>query len=189
MPFEPLAWDAWEDLRFPTSGLDPIGSASDATRDTNTGGLSFAGNADQVMGGIAQMPHRWHAGTAIRPHLHLRFPTSAAKNSRWKFSYDIANPNADFVNNAGTFTDGGTITVANPENVKKHLLVSFAEIDMTGFHDSCVILWRVERLASSDAADNDTNAIVCLEFDIHYLANNHGTVSEFGTQGVDVGAA
>lgn len=187
MPFEPLAWDAWEDLRFPAQGLNPPGAPADATPDPNTGALSFAGNADNVIVGIAQMPHRWNAGTGIRPHIHLRFPTSASgKNTRWKLEYDIANVNGDFTNNSGTFTDGGTITVENPANVKKHVIASFNEINMTGFTDSCIILWKISRLASSDAADNDTNAAHMLEFDIHYRANNHGTFSEFGTSGIDV---
>jgi hypothetical protein len=46
----------------------------------------------------------------------------------------------------------------------------------TVFHrESMCILWRVTRLAASDAADNDTNAWVMVEFDIHFQIEKAGT--------------
>jgi hypothetical protein len=38
-------------------------------------------------------------------------------------------------------------------------------------------MWRITRLASSDAADDDTNAIVLAEFDFHYQIEKAGTRS------------
>ena len=162
----------WDDLRFPAQGIR-IGAVGNATSDTD-GTLIFAGNADQIIQGVAQMPHRWQDGTPIRPHIHLQFKTSASANTRWKLTWDIASVNGNF----GVTTGNNTITVANPQNVNKHAIASFAEVPMTGFKDSAIIKWTVTRLASSDDADNDTNAANLLEFDIHYQAGSHGSVSE-----------
>ena len=168
----------WEDLRFPATGINPPGAVADATRSTTTGLLEFSGSADNVIAIVAQMPHNWKEGSAIYPHLHLRFPTSATANTRWKIEYDIASPTGNFTNNSGTLTDGGTITVANPANVKKHVLASFATITMTGHTVSAVLIIKITRLANTDAADNDTNACELLEFDIHYEIDSLGSASE-----------
>ena len=76
--------------------------------------------------------------------------------------------NGNFTNGYTSLTDGGTITVANPENTSRHILSAFADIDATGFTESCILLWKVSRLASSDGLDDDSNACALLEFDIHY---------------------
>jgi hypothetical protein len=169
----------WDDLRFTATGINPPGTADAATRSTTSGNLVFSGTADNVIVGQAQMPHAWKEGTAVGPHLHLRFPTSAASNTRWKLEYDIASVNGNFTNNSGTFTDGGTITVANPENVKKHVIADFTPIAMTGHTFSAIILWKISRLASSDAADNHTSAVELMEFDLHHEIDSFGTSQEY----------
>lgn len=169
----------WEDLRFPASGFNPAGSTAPPTVDTTTGLLSFAGNADNIIGGVAQMPHGWDPGTTIYPHLHLIATTAdAGKNSRWKFEYNRANNTENFENAYGSYTTLATITVANPNNAATLLLPdSFGALTMTGYRESCCILWRITRLAGSDGADNDTNAWVLAEFDIHYQHKKAGTVT------------
>jgi hypothetical protein len=168
----------WDDLRFPAQGINPPGAASDPAVNTTTGLLGFSGTADNIIAGVAQMPHSWIPGTAVRPHLHLRFPTSASANSRWKLVYDVADGATPFVNNYGTYTDGGTITVANPQDAKAEVPASFSEVSMSGLLESAVIMWRITRLAATDAADTDTSAAVLLEFDIHYQSNKLGTQEE-----------
>ena len=186
MPFEPTAVPCWEDLRFPASGFNPAGSTAPPSVDTATGLLVFSGSADNIIGGVAQMPHSWVEGSTLRPHIHLIFPTAASGvNTRWKFEYDVANINGNFVNAYGTYTALDAITVANPNNAKKHVIASFGDLPMTGYLLSCCILWRITRLANTDAADDDTNACVLQEFDIHYQSNDHGTISEFGKSAPD----
>lgn len=166
----------WDDLRFPAQAVR-VGGVGNATADTD-GTLIFAGNADQAIQMVAQMPHAWaaEASGVIRPHVHLRFKTSnSGKNTRWKLTWDAANVNGDF----GATTGNNTITVANPANVNKHVIAAFAEIDMTGFKDSCILLLTLTRLASSDAADDDTNAANLLEFDIHYQSDGRGSEQEY----------
>lgn len=127
------------------------------------------------------MPHNWKRGSGVRPHLHLRFPTSVAGNSRWKLEYDKADTQTNFANAYGTYTDGGTITVANPQNILDETLASFSPIPMTGLKESAVIAWRISRLANSDGLDTDTSAIVLLEFDIHFETEKIGTKTEIPT--------
>lgn len=171
----------WDDLRFPAQGINPSGAAADPGVDDDTGLLVFSGTLDNTIAGVAQMPHTWQAGTAVHPHLHLRFPTSASANTRWSFGYDIANALEDFTNASGTYTALSTITVANPANVNKSVVAGFGDLDMTGFRESAIILWKISRLAFSDGVDDDTNDCLLMEFDIHFLSNKDGTLVEYPT--------
>lgn len=169
----------WDDLRFPSNGINPVGSTAPPSLSTTTGLLTFSGSADNIIAGVAQMPHAWKAGSTIYPHLHLLCATSnGGKNSRWKFEYNRANNNEAFENAYGTYTTLSTITEANPGSGTKLLLnpAGFGELPMVGYRESCCILWRITRLAASDAADNDTNDWVLVEFDIHYQLDKLGTV-------------
>ena len=168
----------WDDLRFPSQGINPPGAAADPTRSATTGLLGFSGSVDNIICGVAQMPHSWKRGSSVRPHLHLRFPTSQSGNSRWKFEYDIADVQTPFINNYGTYSDGGTITIANPQNISQEVLSSFNSISMTNLKESAVIIWRISRLANSDSLDTDTSTIVLLEFDIHFETEKIGTKTE-----------
>ena len=170
----------WDDLRFPAAGFNPAGSTAPPTVDTATGLLSFAGNADNIMGGVAQMPHAWKFGSPIYPHLHLLCATSnAGFNSRWKFEYNMANNNADFGSAYGAYTTLATITIANPANAARLVYAEddFGALSMTNMRDSAHILWRLTRLAASDAADNDTSAWILLELDFHYQLDKTGTAN------------
>ena len=169
----------WEDLRFPAQGINPVGSTAPPAVNTTTGMLEFSGTADNIIAGVAQMPHGWLQGTAIAPHIHLLFPTlGSAKASRWKLQYEIANVSGSFPSAYGTYAGSDTITVANPNDIDLHVLASFTPIDMSGKHVSCCMMWRISRLAASDAADNDTSTIIFLEFDIHYRADSGGSILE-----------
>jgi hypothetical protein len=57
--------DGWEDLTFAAQGINPPGGAGSATRDASTGLISFAGNADNMIAGMAQMRHSWRQGSVI----------------------------------------------------------------------------------------------------------------------------
>lgn len=171
----------WDDLRFPAQGINPPGAASDPTRSTTNGLLYFSGTADNVIAGVAQMPHAWAAGTTVVPHLHLIFPTSASANTRWKLEYNTGSVNGNFMHALGTYTTLATVTVANPANVLKHVIASFGDLTMTGHKESAIIVWKISRLANTDALDTDTNACVLTEFDLHYQVGKSGTIGEYPT--------
>ena len=171
---------SWDDLNFSATGINPTGAAGAATRDQDTGMIVFSGTADNVLVGTAQMKHRWVEGSAVRPHLHLRFPTAAVANTRWKFEYDMADVNGDFANAYGTYTTLATITVANPNNAKKSVIAEFGLLDMTGKTLSAQVPWKLTRLASSDAADNHAADVILTDVDFHFQSDrSNGSRTEF----------
>ena len=86
-----LVTPVWDDLRFPAQGINPAGAIDAPTVDTTLtafpGTLLFAGNAENVIAGIAQMPHAWAKGTPIRPHIHWAKTTGSASAISWVFYY------------------------------------------------------------------------------------------------------
>ena len=172
--------EEWDDMLTVGTGINPPGAPADPFRSTTTGLLEFSGTQDNVIVGEWQMSHQWKPGI-VKPHIHLRFPTSTATNTRWKFEYDVASVNGDFVNVSGTLTTLATITIANPQNVKKHTVQGFGDIDLSAYKESCVILWKISRLANSDAADDYTGVTELLSLDLHYQKNKAGTEAEYPT--------
>lgn len=169
----------WEDLRFPATGFNPAGSTAPPSILTTNGLLSFSGTADNIIGGVAQMPHSWKEGTELHAHIHLAFPTAATANTRWKLEYNVASVNGDFTTDTVTYTTLATVTIANANNVARHVLAELGIIPMTGKTVSACVLWRLTRLAASDGADNDTNACTLIEFDLHYERSSPGSSSEY----------
>jgi hypothetical protein len=76
------ALNVWDDLRFPAQAINPAGAAEAPTVDQDEakfpGTLLFAGNKDASISGIAQCPHAWSRGTALRPHIHWSKPVGSA---------------------------------------------------------------------------------------------------------------
>lgn len=175
----PLTLPAWDDLRFPAQAINPAGSPAPATADPNTGMLSFAGNADNVVAGVGQIPHSWKHGSDLHPHIHLVFPTAnAGKNTRWKLEYQIWPLGGVAAANYGTYTALTVLTVPNANNVRSHILAEFDPIPMTGQLGSTCVMWKLSRLAATDVADDDTNACILLELDFHYQMDKLGSPVE-----------
>jgi hypothetical protein len=168
----------WEDLRFPSQGINPIGAASDPTPDTNLsnfpGTLLFSGSAQNIIGGIAQMPHAWMAGTAVRPHIHWSKPIGSSSAVTWEFYYRIVGNPGDTAT-AWVGPLAGTLVIGDPSVTDRHCITRFPEITLNGYQESCIIAWRIDRRGDTDA---DNNQARLLEFDIHFRANKRGTVKE-----------
>ena len=165
----------WDDLRFEAQGINPSGSTSPATVDTDDGSLKFVHTANNIVAGFGQMPHAWAEGTDIKPHVHIQFKNlEAATSSVWQLEYKIANVNEDFP----ALWTALSVIYANPQNVNRHCLAAWTAINMTGKRDSCGIKWRISRL-SNDANDTHTNFVNLLEFDIHYQSNSRGSILEY----------
>ena len=168
----------WDDLRFPAQAINPAGAVEAPTVDQDQaqfpGTLLFAGNKDATIGGIAQMPHAWSRGTSIRPHIHWSKPVGSASAVSWKFYWRSCGWIGDVAGAWSSAVDGvlaaGDQTVTN-----NHLLTTFGEIPMTDLKESAIIAWRLDRLGVTDA---DNGVARLLEFDIHYLASQLGTITE-----------
>ena len=164
----------WEDLRFPSQSIDPVGSTAPATRDNNDGTITFSASATNIIAGIAQMPHNWLRGSAIRPHIHWSPTTTGSGNVYWRFEYEI-------VNFGDAFTGYTTINTLDSADgtAEKHQIHNLhsTEIAMTNFKESSIMKWRISRIGG-DGTDTYSAVARLLEFDIHYRVGKPGTESE-----------
>jgi hypothetical protein len=172
----------WDDLRFPAQSINPPGTLDgptvDATETGWPGTLLFVGNGDRVLCGVAQMPHAWARGTAIKPHIHWTKPTGSADAVTWEFLHRIIGNPGD-TPGAWSSASTGTIVAGDQTHTDEHLLTTFADIDMTGNIESAMVAWRLYRRGSTDA---DASTVRLLELDFHYQINQLGTVSVIPTE-------
>lgn len=167
---------AWEDLRFPASGINPAGSTAPATvdnADPYMGALLFDASTINVVAGIAQMPHSWKEGSAVSPHIHWTPTSAAGGNVYWRFSYMVANINESF---SGSYTVMDPVVAAAGTDANAHLLTAFdPDIDMTGKTLSAIIMWKLERVANDGTNDTYAGNARLLEIDFHYEVDSFGS--------------
>lgn len=182
MPFEgefiPQA-KTWTDLRFPAQAINPVGAVSDPTVDTVQtsfpGTLLFSGSQDNMIAGVAQMPHEWYVGSTLHPHIHWMKVTGSASAVTWEFYYRIlGGPGTTAGAWVGPVT--GTLAQGDQTVTDQQLVTTFGNINLAGYAESCMLAWRIYRRGSSDA---DSNQVRLLEFDIHYQVEKTGTLGEF----------
>ena len=181
---EAVFGDEWDDLVIPGTAVNPTGAAGAATLNQDTGLLEFSGTADQTMVFCWQLPHGWSGAydatkAIVIPHLHVRFLTATATDTRWKFEYDVAGVDQDFANAYNVWTTLTTVTRANPNNAKTHAIVSFGDLDIPGKTISTIVHGRVTRLASSDSDDNYTGVCALYSADLHIRRRRWGTEAEY----------
>ena len=162
----------WEDLTYPATGINPPGAASDPTRNTTDGMFEFSKSAENILAGVAHLPHRRKFGSPIVPHIHWLPADDTAGNIVWKFEYKVVPYDGAVPANYTAVSK----TVAAPEAVK-HVVTTFGGIAMTDTVLGTVILWKLSRLGDNVA--NTYDAIVKLmEFDIHFLQDSMGSGRE-----------
>jgi hypothetical protein len=165
---------AWDDLRFPAAGINPPGAASDPTRDTSDGRLTFSGTLSNIIAIQAQMPHSWKEGSAIHPHVHWSPTNTNTGNVKWQMQYKVANVDEAFPADWTVVTalDAGSATS------DMHQIANFGEIDMTGKTISCMILILISRLGA-DVQDTYNADCKLNEVDIHYEMDALGSDAEY----------
>lgn len=165
---------SWEDLKAPSTAINPVGLASPPSRNSTTGLLDFAAAGTNTCAIAIQMPHSWKLESTISPHIHLWYPDANAGNSVWKLEYQIAKIGGAF---AGSYTSD-TKTFAAPEVANQHQLHSFDDIAMTGIDGvSAMIVILLSRLGG-EAADTYAADLPLLEFDVHYQVDSLGSDEE-----------
>lgn len=164
----------WDDLRFRAAGINPPGAASDPTRDTSDGRLTFSATASNIIAIQAQMPHSWKEGSAIRPHVHWSPTNTNTGHVKWQMQYKIANVDEAFPGSWTTVTalDAGSGTS------DMHQIAGLGEIDMTGKTLSCMILLLITRLGA-DVQDTYNADCKLNEVDIHYEMDTLGSDQEY----------
>ena len=172
--------NVWDDLRFPVQSINPPGQASDPDVEASTGILLFDSAGTELVYGVAQMPHTWVEATIVRPHIHWTKTTSAAGDVLWQLDYEWKNVgetfDGDYPNQLQvTETASGT---PDTDTAWKHLISPFGPVEMADLRISCMMLWRLSRIGG-DAADTYGADARLLEFDVHFQADNLGSLQEF----------
>lgn len=168
----------WEDLRFPAQGINPTGSPAPATVDNGNdypGTLLFAGNQENIIAGVAQLPHAWKEGTEVHPHIHWSKVTADASNLAvgWELRTRKAEKGAAW--SAWSAYGGHTLILGDNTSAELHNLSEFAAVDMTGLKVSCMMIWELRRRGDTDAYNGVTRL---LELDFHYQADTIGSSQE-----------
>ena len=168
----------WDDLRFPAQSINPPGVLDGPTVDSTEtgfpGSLLFSGSADRIICGVAQMPHAWSKGTAIRPHIHWSKTTGSASAVTWELFIRILGFAGD-APGAWSSALPVTYTEGSPLVTDQLLISGFGNVDMTDLRESSMFAWRLYRRGSTDADNADVRLF---EFDIHYQISQLGTALE-----------
>jgi hypothetical protein len=164
---------AWDDLRFPATGINPPGAASDPARDTTDGALRFSASATNVIAVHAQLPHAWQEGSAIYPHVHWGKTSSASGNVLWRCQYKVASPGEAFPADWTTL-DSSTTAISDSNTEEQHLITSFGPITLTGKLISTMVNFIISRVGG-DPLDTYAAEAKLYEFDAHYLRDASGS--------------
>jgi hypothetical protein len=168
----------YDDLRFPAQGINPQGAAAPPTVDNVLtdfpGTLLFAGDQENVIAGVAQMPHAWRPGSTIYPHIHWSKPVGSANAVDWVLYWRHLGF-AGVGPEAWVGPIAGVIAAGDPTVSNVQCITSFGGISMTGKRESSMLCWRVHRLGLTDA---DNGLARLYEMDFHVLVEKQGTASE-----------
>jgi len=162
----------WDDLRAPSSGINPVGSPSAATPNTADGSLTFS------KGNVAiawfQMPHSWKLGSDIHFHIHWSKSTTNNGICNWQMKYkwiNIGDTDAGF-----SVLTKGTVITPDSDTVGKHAMLEWNPISGVGKTLSSMICIYLARI--NDGDDTFTGAGNLYEMDIHYQIDAIGSRSE-----------
>lgn len=180
----------WTDLYATIdNGTGPAQLTYEGYRDTGFFMRFFRYNQDDSIFMRYQMPHGWDPNTAVYPHMHLIPMGSGEGIVKMNFAYSWSIVNNGQLPAASGWISGsasGSYTAAD-QYVQK--IIGFGAIQPhTGSVESAVLVIKVERQGSSDAADtyhatkdHGTNSanVGVLFFDLHYQQIKAGTIDQY----------
>ena len=159
-----------ENIRIPSTSINPPGQAADPDIEATTGLPLFDNSVTELVFAVIQMPYKWSLGTEIHPHIHWEKTTSAAGNVAWRIRYKHA-PVAGVRDAA--WTDLGIVTTPDQntpdiDTADYQMITHFDEIDMTSKGVEHSILLEVSRVGG-DASDtyNDDARLIAIDVHIH----------------------
>jgi len=180
---------AWDDLRVPINAIklggvkDPDFEQLKDDGSSSTGVFTYAfdSSLEEEVFFVAQIPHEWKLGTALRPHVHW-VPTTngtAGQTVSWGLEYTFAELGEVFPDT--TILYGDSIAVGDITTAFTHSLTPFGEIDMTSVDKvSSMLVCRLFRDATGDGGTDDyTSDAALLEFDIHYQIDSNGSDQQY----------
>ena len=170
---------AFDDLKFPSTGINPPGAVDDPDRDTSTGLLVFDSSKTETVAMVVQLSHSWKEGSDLFPHVHWMKSSSASGDVVWQLEYKWAPigevADASWTTLSSYTLAGGTIDT-NTED--KHLITPLGTITSTGKQISDMIMMKLSRVGG-DANDTYGADAQLLEFDIHFEVDSFGSNQEY----------
>lgn len=175
--------DAWDDLRVPFSTLNTAGVkapdyvkyADDGAGSTGVYGYAFSPTAEEEVFFEVQLPHDWHEGTEIEPHLHISTPPSTGSDGDVVFGLEYILSDVNEAWDATTTTTYVTRTIDGSADDGKQLIAGFEpDIDMTGKSASAMLICRVFRDATA-VEDTYPGDVFVWECDFHYRKDGLGS--------------
>ena len=169
------------DLLGPATAINPPGGDADMGRDPNTGWLTAAHNATQLVFQQYQLPHGFvenHSGGTFgtfEPHVHWHKSTSAAGTVAWRLRYRWANPGAAWTDwSAPIEVTVPSISDANTAGL--HALTSLGNIALPGAKISACILCEVARVGANGSYGA---SVFVTDIDAHVTINQPGSVQAY----------
>ncbi|MDA3856229.1 MAG: hypothetical protein PF569_08280 [Candidatus Woesearchaeota archaeon] len=168
----------WDDLRFPATAINPIGTASPPSFNTTDIGYDFLNNQVNTLFVIGQFPHTRRLNSPIRPHIH--WTQKQAGNVKWRLRYKWIYNNSivptafteiTTIDTAFTYTSGNIMQISTFGLIEPPIVEENTNI-------SAVLLMSFSRLGS-DAEDTYPASALFHEFDIHYVIDTFGSFQEF----------
>ena len=160
---------AWDDLRAPANGINPVGSPSAATPNTTDGSLTFA------KGNVAiawfQMPHNWKLGSNLHIHIHWSKATTNNGIVNWQMKYRWGNIGE--VIPAFSLLAKGEVIESDGNTVDKHAMYEWSAISGVGKTLSSMLGVYIARI--NDGDDTFTGNANLYEIDIHYQIDSMGS--------------
>lgn len=178
----------WDDLyAYIDEGTGPSALTYEAYRDTGFFMRFFRHNQNDNIFMTYQMSHQWDPTTGVTPHMHC-FPM-ASGSGVVKFNYAYSWINVGSALPAAVGWVSGSVTESFDPSVQYlQKIVSFGTITPSDQRESSILVFKVERPGSSDAADTYSTGkdhgtaaanLGVIFFDLHYQKIKAGTVIPF----------
>ena len=155
--------NAYDDIVFPMTSLNPPGAEAPATFSHTSGQsgdqMALVFSVNNIFHVAVQTPHTWVAGTQIYPHLHIEPQTAGAITSVWRVAYSIADIGSAFP--ADTVETNQMIIAASQQWFSKLVNMPTNGISMTGKVGPSTMV-RMKYTLLSTSSD-----LHVLSFDIH----------------------
>ena len=163
----------WVDSMVPATATR-LGASQPSWINFNSGNqevLGFNNNQDDAVHFTLQLNHDYRDGTDIRMHVHWTptATTGAGDGGVWELEYQWQSIGS-------VFPASATVTITNDVGSNwQHQMSTFAAIDGTSKGDSSILVCRLRRLASSNAADDYDQDAAFIGVDAHYQVDSIGS--------------
>jgi len=169
----------WDDFIVPASSLR-LGGSKPPLDTAYKGGyvLSFIDGSDKAIYFNVQMPHSWLLGSEIRPHFHYVMDVNGAgggaENVKFDFTYSWANIDSESFPSETTISS--TVDVQSI-NAHVHKIFGLPYITVPNKSLSSILICSLTR--DTTVANNSSNNVYFMSFDIHIRYDTLGSSQEF----------